>query len=457
MSVVGLLGLLEFGSGLLQGWNTSLLGAVGQHFGVSSGPLVTVVSASILLGALLTPLLCKFADRVGHRFMLRLAIPTVAFGAIVSAAAPAYGWYLAGRVIQGVLVVFLPLDFAIVRDRVPERSAVAVGLLVGVLAVGEGSGLVLSGLVMRASNNDLRLTLWVVAIVMCAATAIPFLIPETVSRSAKRIDWWGATLAGGAASTLLFGISEKSNWGWAWYTFLCIAAGCVLFVIWVIVEHRVQEPLYDLRRARELGAVPMFGLAVVAGSLVLGQLNVESVFLGSGSSATHNGFGLDTLQVGLAIIGPTVSLTIVAMAAPSLATRLGVAPALAGSLLLTAVGFGGVILARHELGWFIVAESVATAGGGFLFAAVPVLLLDRAEPGDAAVVGGLYNTTRTTGGSAAGVMFGVILTGITIGTTGAPTGGAFVWVWVACIGLSLVCLPVVAAMRSQLALPAPAG
>src|SRR4051794_34259365 len=133
--IVGFLLVLEFASGLTQGWLSPLLPSILQRYDTTAANLNWVNAVFLLSSAVCVPLMSKLGDLFGHRRLLTVAVASVAAGSVLVAVAPTFGVLLLGRAIQGPLLAFLSLEFAIVRERAGRQAGRAIGLLVGALAL----------------------------------------------------------------------------------------------------------------------------------------------------------------------------------------------------------------------------------------------------------------------------------------------------------------------------------
>ena len=211
--VVGFLVVLEFASGLLQGWLPPLLPGILRQYGTTAAELNWVSAVYLLSSTVCVPLMATLGDRYGHRRLLIIAAGLVAVGSVLVAVAPTFGILLLGRAVQGPLGAFLPLEFAIVRERAGERAGRAIGLLVGALAVGGSFGLLLAGVTRQYLS--LSATLWIPAVLMIVAVPVAaLLVPETTVRTPGRIDWAGAGLLSLGLVLLLAAVGNGSTWGW---------------------------------------------------------------------------------------------------------------------------------------------------------------------------------------------------------------------------------------------------
>ncbi|NUO98024.1 MAG: MFS transporter, partial [Nonomuraea sp.] len=213
-AVVGLLVLFELTSGFLQGGIAPLLPEIGHELGIPDAQLSWVLSAQLLAAAVSVPVLGRLGDLHGHRRVLRGALGCVAAGTLLVAFAPSWPVLLAGRVLMGPLAALLPLEIALVRDRLPVDAArSAIARLVGSLALGTLLGGVVMGAVQEATG-DVRTTLLVPAVLAVACVPVSFLaVPESARAVGGRLDWPGAALLSLTMVLLLSGISAAQDAG----------------------------------------------------------------------------------------------------------------------------------------------------------------------------------------------------------------------------------------------------
>lgn len=120
-------------SGVVQGYLTPLLPAVGHHVGIGGVGQSNLYLLSQLAFAVLTPLLSRWGDIWGHRRLLRIAVAMVAAGSLLIASRPTTTTLALGMVLQGAVVGFFPLLAGILRSRAPEHGRTGMSVLVGAL------------------------------------------------------------------------------------------------------------------------------------------------------------------------------------------------------------------------------------------------------------------------------------------------------------------------------------
>ncbi|KAA9157332.1 MFS transporter [Amycolatopsis acidicola] len=309
-SLVGFLVVMELASGLTQGWISPLLSSFVERYGLTSADANWITASALLSTVVCVPLLSKLGDIYGHKRLLAVAASCVALGSVIVAIAPDFGLLLAGRVLQGAITAFLPLEFAIVRERAGERAGRGIGLLVGALTIGASLGLLLAGVAKQYLS--LSATLWIPAVLMILAIVVLlFLVPETTTRKTGGVDWLGAALLGGGLVLFLGALGNGARWGWTdARTLTGMLGGLAVLVLWVWVEQRVRHPLVDLALLRGGGQGLPLLTAFVFGAHLFGSSAPNSVFLATKPRSTGFGLGLAGSALGgaLLVLGATMFL-----------------------------------------------------------------------------------------------------------------------------------------------------
>ena len=439
-SVVGFLVVLEFASGVLQAWLPPLLPSVLRQFGTSAAELNWTNVVYLLSTAVCVPLMAKLGDRYGHRRLLIVASSLVAVGTVLVAVAPTFSVLLLGRAIQGPLGAFLPLMFAIVRERAGQRAGRAVALLIGAVAIGGGLGFLLSGI--AREHLSLSLTLWIPAVVMIAAVPVAaLLVPETTVRTSGRIDWAGAALLSIGLVLFLAALGNGSTWGWTdGRTIGGILGGVALLAAWVGFERRVAQPLLDLSLVfRGVLTLPILA-GFFYGAELYGSQVAVALFLGLPVS-TGFGLGLSSGQLGLVLFGFAASAFVGTVIAPRLADRFGSSAALLAGALMTATGYLLTVAAHSSAGVFVFWQVLIGLGNGVVLATLSAQVVTRAPADSVGISTGLFNTSRTLGGAVSGAAFAAVMAAL---ATPAPEAAkpltsesGYVTVWAICAALAL--------------------
>ncbi|MCP2338609.1 MFS transporter [Actinomadura rupiterrae] len=436
-AVVGLLVLFELVSGILQTGIGPLLPAIGDRFAVSDATVNWVVSVQLLAAAVCVPAFGRLGDLHGHRRMLRIALVSVAAGSVIVAAAPSFPVLLAGRVLQGPLAALLPLEIALVRDRLPtDLARRAIARLVGALTLGGllgGVGLALAD----KAFGDVRMALWLAALLAVVCVPVSFVaVPESARRADGRVDWPGVVLLSLSMIALLGGVGAagRSGWGSA-ATLLPVLAGLLLLAVWTVVELRVREPLVDLRAMAGRRVAPVYLTSFVFGVVFFGSQAPNATFFAADPDRAGYGFGMSAIAISAALLPGVVSSVAGSALAARLAGRLGYGRVLVCAYLLIAAAFAGFALGHGSLGVMIALYVVAGFGIGAALSAMPTVIVEASDPSRSGVATALYNNVKTLGGALAGGVFGTLLA--SSGGSSAPEG-RYVLVWLLTGGCALI-------------------
>lgn len=159
-----------------------------------------LITAFLLGGAVLTPVLSLLGDKYGHRRLLVIVLLVFLASTLGGAAAPNIGFLIAMRAVQGASMASLPLALAIVREAMPrERIASSFGTTAAMLGGGAGIGLVLGALIIQ--HTSWRWMFGVEAVFIALATLMVIAwVPESPERHSKRVDVPGAVLLAAGSS-----------------------------------------------------------------------------------------------------------------------------------------------------------------------------------------------------------------------------------------------------------------
>ena len=186
-AIVGFLVLVEFASGILQGYYTPIYPQIADHLSISEGDINWFEAAQLIVSALCIPLLARLGDLVGHKRVLLISTAVTALGSWWLAFAPSFTTFLIGWAIQGAYVVWLPLEIAIIHRRTRDSGRQELltrrgaAILVGSLELAVIVGAVTSGLLVDSLDMNVLLALPAVVV-----TAVFFVILVRHRAGARR-------------------------------------------------------------------------------------------------------------------------------------------------------------------------------------------------------------------------------------------------------------------------------
>ncbi|MEU4159384.1 MFS transporter [Actinoplanes sp. NPDC026670] len=433
-AVVGLLVLFEITSGFIQGGVAPLLPDLGAEMNISDADLNWVISVQLLAAAVSVPAFGRLGDLHGHRRMLRIALVCVAAGSLLVVVAPNLAVLLLGRVLLGPLAALLPLEIALVRDRLPaDLARRAIARLVGALALGTLLGAVLTA-GLHQIIGDARLTLLVPAVLALLCVPVSFVaVPESETLATGKLDLPGVLVLSVSMVALLGGISLiGTSVGIG-----LLICGAVGLGGWVILELRTPEPLVDLRALAGRTVSPFFFCSFVFGVVYFGSQAPDSTFLAADRAVAGYGFGFTALQISLVALPAAVGAVVGSSLTAVIAGRFGYRRTLIAAFLTIAVTFVAMAFLHDEVWQLLLFKVPVGLAAGVALGAMPTVIAETAEPSRTGITTALYNNVKTLGGAVAGAVVAAILAALVRAGGDTPTESAYVVVWLMCGGLCL--------------------
>ncbi|WP_042387262.1 MFS transporter [Streptacidiphilus melanogenes] len=436
-ALVGLLVLVEFFSGTIQGAFPVLLPDLARTLHFDAGAQALVLGVNFLVAGVTVPLGSRLGDLLGHRRLLLVTLALTCLGYALSACATALPLLLAGQALAGVLACWLPLEFALLRDRLGEqRGGRAVGLLVGALTLGTVAGAVA------------RPGLWILAALPALSfAAVWMFVPESATRAAGRFDRSGAVLLSCGLGLLFGGFSSAGKAGGAMLTVALLLGAAAVLALFVRQALRSDAPVADVRMLARRETAPVFGLSLLLGFALYGAQSPTLSFQAAKPAEVGYGLGADSQLLGLLSLPAVLGAMLGALLADRTARRFGARPLLASGFAMSALGYA-VIAANHaSTAAFVPPSALAGFGAGLGLSLLPALLMRRL-PADRTGIGtGVYNTLKTLAGAAAGAAGAAVLDAVLL-RPGVPTEGAYVALWTGCALLCALGVPVALALRT---------
>ena len=256
--------------------------------GESLSSLSWVLSAyTIVFAAALVPA-GRWADRAGRKkaYLIGLAIFTAS--SALCAVAPSLDFLVGARVLQATGgALMLPTSLGLLLPAFgPERKGAAIGLWSAVGGAAAAFGPPVGGLLVQASWR------WVFLVNLpFSLVALGFgvrMLREVRDPAAHKADLVGAALLSVSVASLVAGIVEGSDWGWASARILGAFALALVSATWLVVRsfrhpHPILEPAVIRHRAVALADLSSlaffsgFGAMVLGGVLLLTGVWHESV------------------------------------------------------------------------------------------------------------------------------------------------------------------------------------
>ncbi|GAA2987036.1 MFS transporter [Actinokineospora diospyrosa] len=370
-------------------------------------PTQWVVNAYNLTFATFMLALGALADIVGRKRMFGTGVAIFALTSLASTFAGDIYLLDALRGLSGIgAAAVLTAGSAMIAD---VYQGAALGRAFGIFGTAAGAGLALgpstSGLLIGAFGW--RSVFFSHLLIMVVVLAVVPLLRESRNPAASKVDWLGTATFTAGLFVFTLAIVEGPQRGWLDVLVLVLLAAAVLLLrLFVGVERRQRQPMFDLALFRQPRFVALCLLPVVAafGFVSLAVL-LPQYFIGV-DGVTSQGAGLRMLLL-------TVPVLAVPMIGAWLAAKLlGTRTVLVLSLLCMAVGTAwlasvlgpGVGVAAIALPLLLVG-----AGMGLNAGILDGVAISSVEPERAGMAAGMFNTMRLAGEAVAIAIMGALL------------------------------------------------
>jgi DHA2 family multidrug resistance protein-like MFS transporter len=378
----------------LQPSSTQLLWIVDIYGFLAAGSLIT-------MGTL--------GDRIGRRRLL--LIGAAAFGAtsLLAAWSTSAAMLIAARALLGVAgATVAPSTLSLIRNMFLDhrQRTVAVSVWITSFSVGGAIGPLLGGVLLEWFwwGSVFLLAVPVMALLLVLG---PLLLPEFRDPQAGRLDLVSAALSVAAVLAVIYGLKQLTRDGLGWPPVLFMVAGLAAGVVFVLRQHRLADPLLDLR---------LFRSAAFSAALTT---NLLSFFVGFGTLLLIAQYlqlvlGLSPLAAGLWMLPSSAGFILGSLLTPVLARRIRPAFVMAVGLALAAAGLGLFTQLNSASGLAV----LVTGSVMFSLALAPVdtlatdLAVGAAPPERAGAASALSETSAEFGGALGIAILGVICTSI---------------------------------------------
>ncbi len=372
------------------------LPAISAAFGLEVADITWLVVCYVLTYACLLVTTGRLADAFGHERVLRIGLALSVVGLAGAGLAPAWGWFLGARVVQGAgAALVLGAAPALVTTSVAaEHASRALGQFQMGVAAGFAAGPPIGGLLTQwldwrwvfLFRAPLALGLLIVVLARPTGSA-----PPTGER--PPLDLTGTLSLGLAVAAGLLALNRGPQTGWT-SPLVLVGAALVLplTAAWVLAEGRAAAPALDPRLFRSAGfAVANLLTAAANGAMFMIWLLVPYYLITTRGHSTVVG--------GLLLAANPLAMALVAPLAGRWSTKVGAGRLAAGGLAVECAGLAAVSRLGAGSPPWAVAAALGLVGLGVGLFSVPnmSLVMGAIARHEQGVAGGLAQMTRTVG------------------------------------------------------------
>src|SRR3954447_23823842 len=364
----------------------------------------------------------RIGDRIGHKWVFFTGIALFTVASAACGLAQSDTQLVVFRVIQGLAGgIFVPAVTAFIQLLFPGQvRGKAFAIMGAVIGVSSALGPIVGGLIIQAfgETSGWRLVFGVnlpigVATLVAAALLLPAKHPTDPAAKAG-IDWTGLLLLTAGLVALLVPLIEGQDKGWPTWTYVTLAAGVVLLVVFAL-----WEVAYTRRGRSPLVPPHLFSHGSFTGGVILALVYFAaftSIFF-TISILWQTGLGHTALESGLVSIPFAIGSIVGASQSNRLAERLGRTVLLVGTALVS-IGLISLWLVLLRVApadltnWALLGPLlVAGLGNGAFIAPNAQFIIATVDRAEAGAASGVVSTMQRVGSAVGIAIIGSVLFG----------------------------------------------
>ncbi|MBI3256881.1 MAG: MFS transporter [Actinobacteria bacterium] len=427
---------------------TPLIPTIARSQGVSLQTAQWLLTITLLVGAVMTPVLGRLGDGSQRVRLLQITLGSVVVGSLVAGTADNFTQLLVGRAIQGIGYATVPLCIALARELLAgEQQRRAIAALSITVAVGAGLGFPVTGLIAEYADYHaafLFAAFFGAVAIILVRRHVP---PSTAASVPVQLDWVGAILLGIGLSSLLVAISKGSTWGWGQPSTLGLTLlGLAVMGVWGVVELRTPHALVDLRLSAQRSVLGPNLTAVLVGVGMYQGLGLVNRLAQTPTSEGY-GFAASLVVTGLVLLPLSLGSVVSQPLARAIGKRFSMRVVLASGCVVVGLALAYTAGNHDHLGQLALLSVLLGIGVGTTFAAMPALIVATVPEHRTGSAMSLNQVLRTVGGALGSALSATVLAAHTPAGMHFPDEGAYTIAFgigaLACLAALVVTLAVV--------------
>jgi len=375
----------------------------GLHASFSDVQWVIDAYALTLASLLLTA--GSLADRFGRRRLFVIGLFIFTLGSMLCGFAQSPLMLTLSRSAQGVggAILFATSLALLAQSFRGKERGIAFGVWGAITGVAVALGPILGGVITTGINWRgiflVNIPVGVIAIVITL-----WHVDESKTPDASRPDWAGFAVLTAGLLALVYGLIRASEDSWGDVgVWVCLALAAVLFLAFVVLEHRIAHPMFDLSLFR----TPTFSGGLIVAFTMNGSLFAMLLYL---VLYLQDDLGYSALGTGARLLvlsgGTMVSATVAGRLSSHVPVRWLIGPGLVlvGAGLLLMGGLTGATTWTHLVLGFI----LAGVGSGMVNPPLASTAVGVVTPERSGMASGVNTTFRQIGIAVGIALYGTI-------------------------------------------------
>jgi EmrB/QacA subfamily drug resistance transporter len=261
----------------------------------------------------------RMGDILGRRRLFLIGSAGFTVFSLACALAPDIGMLIAFRVLQGAFgALMIPQGFGLMREAFDDREFnKAVGMFGPAMGLPMLAAPVLAGALVDANlwGTGWRLVFLINVPIGVVSLALAIrALPRGASHPGMKLDVGGVWFIGLALVAIIYPLIQGQPDGWPAWTFVLLAAGLVLLLVFLLWEKRRRsDALIEPSLLTNRNYLSGIAVALALFGAFAGLLLCVSLFgqLGEGWSPIHAGLTLTPMVVGMiaGMVGGTIAVT----------------------------------------------------------------------------------------------------------------------------------------------------
>ncbi|PBC44026.1 MFS transporter [Rhodococcus sp. ACPA4] len=410
------------------------------HFtGASRTAVSWLVTVTLLVGAVVTPIFGRLADMFGKKKMLLVAFFLMTLGSMLCAVSSNISVLIFARALQGAGAAVIPIGISLLRDELPRNKVNgAVAMMSSTLGVGTALGIPFSAMIAQYSNW--HVLFWITtAIGLSVTLAAGLFIRESEVSPSGRFDGVGAVGLSAALVLLLVPMTQGSSWGWASGSVISmLLSSALLFTLWVFQQRRNVNPLVDVRALVKRAVLIPHIAALLVGFAFFGNTLITTQLL-QGAQGPGAGYGLTIIAAALCQIPASIAMVLFSPVAVRITDRFGSRTAMLAGAAFLAGGYGIHAVAGKPLWGVVVALFITAIGTAIVYSTLSLLILVAVPRQRLAAANGVNSLLRTSGSTLCSATVATILAAYVVaGSEHSTSWAGFAVAYLVCAACAVV-------------------